>query len=219
MALSLASCNLSSTFLFHLGACKKLPLPLRLASLHSSPQGRYRFFVDRGMQSSSNDIEGLGKASSVKRWRTYSGDLIGVSGASLPPSNIPVWVGWTLGSLVILAIPFYKRIFTKKGDEIEKVAEEVVEAVEKVAEVTERVASDVANALPDGVGLKETALQIEKIAHEVDKDVKLVEAIVHQVDLVKEEVEALVKPTIDGEEKIMEKDEEEGSKDQPIANK
>lgn len=68
------------------------------------------------------------------------------------------------------------------GDEIEKVAEDVMEAVEKVAEVTERVASDVADALPDGVGLKDKALLVEKIAHEVEKDVKLVEAIAHQVD-------------------------------------
>ncbi|XP_074592133.1 uncharacterized protein LOC141847923 [Curcuma longa] len=213
---SLASCNLSSpTFLFHLGACKKLSLPLQLISLRSSPRGRYRFFVDRGMQSSSND-EGR-KASSVKRWRTYSGDLIGGSGASVPPANIPVWVGWALGSLVILAIPFYKRIFTEKGDEIEKVAEDVMEAVEKVAEVTERVASDVADALPDGVGLKDKALLVEKIAHEVEKDVKLVEAIAHQVDHVKEEVEALVKPAIDGEEKTMEKDDQEqrSKDDQP----
>lgn len=59
-----------------------------------------------------------------------------------------------------------------------------MQAVEKVAEVTERVASGVANVLPDGLGLKEKVLLVEKIAHEVDKDAKLVEAIADQVDYI-----------------------------------
>ncbi|KAJ0984621.1 hypothetical protein J5N97_002977 [Dioscorea zingiberensis] len=102
---------------------------------------------------------------------------------------------WVLGSILLLTVPFYKRIL-KIGDRVEKTAENMVEIVEKVAEETEKIGSDVAGALPDG-NLKQEALEVEKFAEEVDNDAKIVEVFLHKVDKIKEELEELVEPNIE----------------------
>lgn len=126
---------------------------------------------------------------------------------SLP--NIPLWARWALGSLVCLALPFYRRIL-RIEDGVEKTVETVVETIEKVAEVTKKVASDIADALPEGK-LKQTATEIENIAEQVDEGAEKVEEFLDTVDKIEDKVEELVEPIIEegenkeGESKVQNK--------------
>lgn len=67
------------------------------------------------------------------------------------------------------------------SDAVAKAAESGAEAVEKIAKATEKIASEIADELPDGVSLKEKALQIEQICEEVDRDAERAEIFIHKV--------------------------------------
>lgn len=68
--------------------------------------------------------------------------------------------------------------------QIEKVVEEVeevVEIIEEVAEEVDKLSSELAENIPDNEMLKKTALAVEKLSKEVEKDAKLTMELMHKV--------------------------------------
>lgn len=69
----------------------------------------------------------------------------------------------------------------KQIEEVVEEVEEVVEIVEEVAEGVEKVSSELAENIPDNEMLKGTALAVEKLSKEVEKDAKLTMELMHKV--------------------------------------
>ncbi|KAG1342315.1 hypothetical protein COCNU_05G005440 [Cocos nucifera] len=149
----------------------------------------------------SSGVDGTKSSEEGAKETNSNAGRVKPSGRGLPLPNIPIWARWVLGSIVCLALPYYKRIL-RIEDGVEKAAETILETVEKVAEITEEIASDVADALPGGTSLKEAALKIENIADQIDKDAEKAEAFLHKVDQIEEQVDALVEPIIEKGELI-----------------
>ncbi|XP_009406628.2 uncharacterized protein LOC103989493 [Musa acuminata AAA Group] len=155
----------------------------------------------------------------VDRKDTSSGvDAAADSGSGIPFSRISVWTRWALGSVIGFAVPLCRRIL-RTEDAVAKAAESGAEAVEKIAKSTEKIASEIADELPDGVSLKEKALQIEQICEEVDRDAERAEIFIHKVDHIKAEVDAIIEPIIEKGEEIEKEIQEQEGKGQPISQK
>lgn len=69
----------------------------------------------------------------------------------------------------------------KQIEEVVEEVEEVVEIVEEVAEAVEKVSSELAENIPDNEMLKGTALAVEKLSKEVEKDAKQTMELMHKV--------------------------------------
>ncbi|XP_072980030.1 uncharacterized protein [Typha angustifolia] len=120
----------------------------------------------------------------------------GVNFPNISLASIPPWARWVLGSIILLALPFYRRFLTIE-DQVEKTAEVVLETVEKVAEVTEKVSAEVAELLPENAELKQFALKVEKMSEEVAKDAEIAESLIKKVDEVVDGIDAMVEPVIE----------------------
>ncbi|XP_072984635.1 uncharacterized protein [Typha latifolia] len=120
----------------------------------------------------------------------------GINFPNISLASIPPWARWVLGSIILLALPFYRRFLTIE-DQVEKTAEVVLETVEKVAEVTEKVSTEVAELLPENAELKQVALKVEKMAEEVAKDAEIAESLIKKVDEVVDGIDAMVEPVIE----------------------
>ncbi|KAJ0981430.1 hypothetical protein J5N97_009685 [Dioscorea zingiberensis] len=179
----------------------RLPLLHRFVKISSLSHRRRHLPILQAMKPSADiDLNGEESSNKDSKSKDSTVELVPSPGSvRLPLPNIPVWARWVLGSLICLAVPFYKRIRTIQ-DGVEKTAETVVEVIEKVAEVTEEIASDVADALPEG-SLKQTAMEIERIAEEVDKGAERVEEFLDKVDKIEDQVEDLVEPMIEEAER------------------
>ncbi|KAJ8619090.1 hypothetical protein MRB53_015276 [Persea americana] len=125
------------------------------------------------------------------------------SNAPQPKKPKPVWFNWVLGWIFSMILPFANlkggnllRLAgpLKQIEEVVEEVEEVVEIVEKVAEGVEKVSSELAENIPDNEMLKGTALAVEKLSKEVEKDAKLTMELMHKVDDIKGEVEKELEP-------------------------
>ncbi|XP_010942627.1 uncharacterized protein [Elaeis guineensis] len=191
-------------------SCPKVAPQHLFVKFSASPRRR-SISVARVMQSSG--VDGTKSSKEDPKETNSNAAPVQPSGRGLPLPNIPIWARWVLGSIVCLALPFYKRIL-RIEDGVEKAAETILKTVEKVAEITEEIASDVADVLPGDGRLKEEVLKIENIADQIDKDAEKAEAFLHKVDQIEEEVGALVEPIIEkgeliGKENQAEKEAEE----------
>nr|XP_009390277.2 PREDICTED: uncharacterized protein LOC103976698 [Musa acuminata subsp. malaccensis] len=115
---------------------------------------------------------------------------------NLPFPDIPIWARWALGSVVLLALPFYRKVLGIE-EKAEKTAEAILGVVEKVAEVTEKVSLEVAEVLPENSELKKIALEVEHVAEVVIKDAELAETLIEKVDGVVKNVDTMVEPIVE----------------------
>ncbi|WOK97646.1 hypothetical protein Cni_G06354 [Canna indica] len=107
------------------------------------------------------------------------------------PFCIPTWARWILGSVVLLAFPYYKKIL-RLEDKLEKTASAVAHVIEKVAEATEKISEEVAEALPEDSKLRKIALGVEHLAERVADDAEKAEELIKKVDGVVDRVDHMV---------------------------
>ncbi|KAI0507602.1 hypothetical protein KFK09_013728 [Dendrobium nobile] len=157
---------------------------------------------------------------------TSQGDKTSISSGQNPPvqsnngrnlqilalNNFPPWAKLVLGSVVLLAIPLYRRVIrTQKlkktveaavevAETAVELAERMVEEAEKVAEAAEKLAGKVIEALPSG-RMKKAAIKLEELAVFVDKNAEGVDSLINTVDDVVD-LEIKLKRK-NGEEKII----------------
>ncbi|XP_020255091.1 uncharacterized protein LOC109832048 isoform X2 [Asparagus officinalis] len=151
------------------------------SSLYCSPKPRLRAHRRKIQFRRVMEPNGGGSSKAVVPKVTSStNSSVPPGGPRLPTPNIPAWAKWALGSIICLAVPFYKKVL-KIEDGVGKVAEKVVDTVKEVAGVAEKVAADISEALPDGSRLKKEVSDIERFVEKVEKDAEQAEKIIHKV--------------------------------------
>ncbi|XP_010916702.1 uncharacterized protein [Elaeis guineensis] len=100
--------------------------------------------------------------------------------SSPPLPTAPNWLKWTLGSIMWLALPSWKKI--QKIDDVVTKVDNVVEMIEDVAEVTEKIASHVAEGLPEDGMMRKAMEGLENASEEVLKKVEVIDKFVDKVD-------------------------------------
>ncbi|KAG1334600.1 hypothetical protein COCNU_03G007190 [Cocos nucifera] len=102
------------------------------------------------------------------------------SSTGLDISKIPAWARWLLAPIILVALPFYKKLL-KMEDELEQTAETVVDVVQAVADATEKMSSELADALPDDGKLGQMVLKVGDFAEAVGDQADLAEDIIEKV--------------------------------------